>query len=94
MNIEEMQTRLHAFLDKLPASGFEAIADGDISELESLAGEADSLGMKSAKQLTANLVQALKARKNGENTDESVQLRITALDFYVQKLQQGTTEDL
>ena len=94
MNIEEMHTKLNALLDKLPASGFDTIADSDISELESLIGEADSLGMKSGKQLTANLVQALKTRKNGENTDESVQLRITALDFYAQKLQQGTTEDL
>ena len=94
MTIEEIQNKLNSLLEKLPASGFDTIADGDIAELDSLTGEADSLGMKSGKQLAANLVQALKARKNGENTDESVQLRITALDFYVQKLQQGTTEDL
>ena len=94
MNIEDVQAKLVAFLEKLPASGFDTIADSDVSELESLAGEADSLGMNSGKKLIANLVLALKARKNGESTDESVQLRITALDFYVTHLEHGEPEDL
>ena len=94
MTIEEVYVKLDDLLKGFPASGFDSVADNVIVELGALAGEVDKLGIKSGKQLIANLAEALKNRKSGGNTDESVQVRLTALDFYVKHLQGGAVEDL
>jgi hypothetical protein len=94
MTIDELHTKLDALLKGFPASGFDAVADNVVADLESLAGPAAELGMKNGKMLIDNLVTTIKARKTGGNADESVQVRLTALDFYVKKIQSGETEDL
>ncbi|MDR1142892.1 MAG: hypothetical protein LBK77_01580 [Spirochaetaceae bacterium] len=94
MTVDELEVKLDAVLKEMPPSGFDAVADTVIADLDACAGCAGELGMKSCKQLLENLTAALKTRKTGGNTDESVQLRVTALDFYVKKLQSGSTEDL
>ena len=94
MTIEEVYVKLDTLLKGLPASGFDSVADSVIAELNALAGEVDKMEMKSGKQLIANLAEALKTRKSGGNSDGSVQVRLTALDFYVRNLQGGATEDL
>jgi hypothetical protein len=52
--------------------------------------------MNSGKKLIENLSAVLKTRKSGESTDASVSVRLTALDFYVQRLQGagGVEEEL
>jgi hypothetical protein len=94
MTIDELHTKLDALIKGFPGSGFDTVADNAIADLDSCSGPAVELGMKSGQQLISNLVAALKTRKTGGNTDESVQLRLTALDFYVKKIQTGATEDL
>jgi hypothetical protein len=94
MTIDELHEKIDALLKGFPASGFDAVADTVVTELDSLAGQAAELGIKNGKMLIDNLATALKARKTGGNTDESVQVRLTALDFYVKKIQSGETEDL
>jgi hypothetical protein len=94
MTVDELETKLDAVLKEMPASSFDAVADTVIADLEACTGQAGELGIKSGKQLLENLVTALKIRKTGGNTDESVQIRLTALDFYVKKLRSGSTEDL
>ncbi|GHV84709.1 hypothetical protein AGMMS50230_03170 [Spirochaetia bacterium] len=94
MTIEEVYTKLDTLLKGLPASGFDVVADGVADDFSSCSSEAESLGMKCGKQLIINMVDALKDRKNGGKSDESVLVRLTALDFYVKKLQSGATEDL
>jgi hypothetical protein len=94
MTVDELEIKLDAILKKMPSSGFDATADTIIAELGACTGCAEELGMKSCKQLLENLEAALKTRKTGGNTDESVQVRVTAMDFYVKKLQSGSTEDL
>ena len=94
MTIEEFQTRLDSLLKNLPVSEFDTVTDNVIAELDKFYDEADELGMKSGKKLISNLQDALKTRKTGGNTDESVQVRLTAIDFYVKNLQSGSTEDL
>jgi hypothetical protein len=94
MTIDELHTKLDALIKGFPASGFDAVADNVVADLTSCSGQAVELGMKSGQQLISNLAEALKTRKTGGNTDESVQLRLTALDFYVKNIQSGATEDL
>ena len=94
MTIEEFQTKLNGLLKEFPASGFDTVSDNVITELVKCGDEAEDLSMKSGKKLITNLVDAVKTRKIGGNTDESVQIRLVALDFYQKNLQSGTTEDL
>jgi hypothetical protein len=94
MTIEELCGKLISLVSSLPASGFDTISDSVIAELDSCASAADAAGAHEGKKLVENLVSVLKTRKQGDSTDESVSIRLTALDFYVKKLQSGSTEDL
>jgi hypothetical protein len=94
MTIEELQNKLDTLLRNLPASGFDSVSDNAIEELEDFSSQADALGMQSCKKLILNLQETLKTRKTGGNTDESVQLRLTALDFYIKNLKSDSTEDI
>ena len=94
MTVEEVCANLDTLLKGFPGSGFDSVADSAIASLDNLSAGMEGLGMKSGKQMVVNLAEALKKRKSGENTDESVQVRVTALDFYVKNLQSGATEDL
>ena len=94
MIFEEFQAGLNTLVKGLPASGFDSVPDNTINELLKFADEADEAEMKSGKKLVSNLANALKTRKLGGNTDESVQVRLVALDFYLKNLQSGATEDL
>jgi len=94
VTIEEFQTKLDALIKTLSASGFDAVPDSVIADLTDIEKESDNLGMKSGKKLVSNLIDALKTHKAGGNSDESVQVRVVALDFYLKNLQTGSTEDL
>jgi len=91
---EELHAKLAAINKGFPVSGFDAVSDSVIADLGACAGEAAGLGMKSGKEVIDNLITVLKARKSGEKTDDSVTIRLTALEFYVDKLKSGDTSDL
>jgi len=92
MSIEEFRTRLDTVMREFPISGFDAIPENLMAGLNACAGEAETLGMKSGKEVLENLIASLKTRKTGGNSDDSVLVRLTALEFYVQKLKDGTAE--
>jgi len=92
--ISDVQNKLNSIIKGLPASGFDAIPDSVIADLSSCAAEAGSLGMKSGKEAIDNLVEVLKNRKTGAKTDDSVMVRITALEFYIDKIKSDNTGDL
>jgi hypothetical protein len=94
MTIEELREKLNALITGFPDSGFDAVPDGVIGELDVFIHAAESLGMAEGKKLIENLSRVLKSRKAGDSSDESVSIRLTALDFYTKKLQSGSTEEL
>ena len=94
MTIEELCEKLVSLVSGLPTSGFDTISDSVITELDSCASAAASAGATEGKKLVENLASVLKTRKQGGSTDESVSIRLTALDFHIKKLQSGGTEDL
>jgi hypothetical protein len=94
MTIEELCGKLTSLAASLPASGFDTTSDSVIAELDTYVSAADGVGAHEGKKLIENLVSVLKTRKQGGSTDESVTIRLTALDFYIKKLQSGSTEDL
>lgn len=91
MTVEELCGKLETLVSALGAG---PAGDGVFSDLAACASGADGLGMKSGKQLIENLGAVLKTRKEGGSSEESVSIRLTALDFYIKKLQSGNTEDL
>jgi hypothetical protein len=93
MSVEELQTRLDAILKGLPVSGFDATSDSVIADLAACIAQAEGMGMKTGKEVIENLTNSLKTRKTGGNTDDSVLVRLTALEFYVQKMKDGTAEE-
>lgn len=94
MTIEELRENLETLMAGLPESDFDAVDSGIIADLEKYAPAAVQLGMAEGKKLIENLSSVLAARKEGGSSDASVSIRLTALDFYVKKLQSGSTEDL
>ncbi|MDR0402147.1 MAG: hypothetical protein LBH35_01000 [Treponema sp.] len=94
MTIEELCGKLVRVVSELPASGFDAVSDDVVAELDGCASAAGTTGAHEGKKLIENLVSVLKTRKEGGSSDDSVSIRLTALDFYVKKLQSGSTEDL
>ncbi|MDR0599124.1 MAG: hypothetical protein LBG84_03450 [Treponema sp.] len=94
MTIEELQGKLGALIAALPEADFDSVDAGFMGALDSCAGQAEKLGMKAGKRLIENLAAALRVRQTGGNTDESIVVRLTALNFYVKNLQNGGTEDL
>ena len=94
MTIEEFQIKLDALLKGFPASEFDTVVASEIAGLDNFFKEADNLDMQSGKKLISNLIEVLKTRRAGGNTDESVQVRLTALDFYIKNLQSCSIENL
>jgi hypothetical protein len=94
MTIEELCEKLVGLTASLPASDYDKTSDDVIAELDVYASAANNAGANEGKKLIENLASVLKTRKQGGSTDESVSIRLTALDFYVKKLQSGSTEDL
>jgi ketosteroid isomerase-like protein len=89
--VEEMRETLEA-LSKTIAS----LGEGAVAELDSVskaAVEAGGLGMKAGKQLLDNLAASLQSVKDGKSHADSIQVRITALDFYLNKLKSGSSEE-
>ena len=89
MTAEEFRTELEKTISSLTASGFGSIDSGTMEKLDNLAVAAGELGMREGKHLIENLSGAMKAIQEGKSKAESGSVRLTALDFYFQKLSGG-----
>jgi len=95
MTVEELKTELEKITSELTSSGFDSVDPGTVDKLEKLSITAGELGMKEGKHLVGNLLNAIKAIKEGKSKAESGALRLTALDFYLKKLSgSGHIEEL
>ncbi|MDR2370826.1 MAG: hypothetical protein LBD71_05045 [Treponema sp.] len=92
--VEGLQSELDACISNINSAGLGSLDSGNIEKLEKLSGEAAGLGMSQGKKLIDNLVTVLKSFKDGSAKEDSVQIRLTAMDFYIKKIQDGSTEDL
>ncbi|MDR1176995.1 MAG: hypothetical protein LBK83_16160 [Treponema sp.] len=89
--VEELSETLEALSNKIASAGEGAMAELDT--VGKLAAEAGSLGMKAGKQLLDNLAVSLQSVKDGKSHVDSIQVRITALDFYLHKIRGGSSEE-
>ncbi|MDR0656381.1 MAG: hypothetical protein LBG22_08725 [Treponema sp.] len=89
--VEELRETLEALSNKIASAGEGAVVELDT--VSKLAAEAGSLGMKAGKQLLDNLAASLQSVKDGKSHADSIQVRITALDFYLNKIKGGSGEE-
>jgi hypothetical protein len=94
MTVEELRTELETIVSGLSSSGFEAIDQGIVDKLGKLNASAGELSMKEGQRLIENLQNVMIAIKEGKSNASSGGVRLTALDFYVKKIEGGSTEDL
>ena len=94
MTVEELRTELETIVSGLSSSGFEAIDQGVVDKLGKLGAAAGELGMKEGKHLVENLQSVMTAIKEGKSNASSGGVRLTALEFYVKKIEGGNIEDL
>jgi len=87
MTVEGLRTELEMITTGLTSSDFSSVDPEIIEKLEKLAVAADGLGMKKGRHLIKNLLSFLKAVRDGKSKiEDSGNLRLTALDFYLKKL--------
>ena len=95
MTVENLKEELEKLISNLTAKGFNTIDTGILEKLDTFAVAADELNMKEGKRLITNLSETIKAIRDGKSKAESGNVRLTALDFYINKQDgSGTVEDL
>ena len=95
MTVGELRAELKTIISSLTSSGFANVDSGIVEKLDNYAVIAAESEMKEGKRLIENLSGALKAIKEGKSTAESGNIRLTALDFYLNNLTDSeNTEDL
>jgi uncharacterized protein (DUF885 family) len=92
--VENLQKELETCIGSINSAGLGSLDPQNIEKLDKLAAAAASLGMNQAKKLLDNLVAVLKSFKDGSAKEDSVTVRLTALDFYLKNTAGGATEDL
>ncbi|MDR1105532.1 MAG: hypothetical protein LBL44_04170 [Treponema sp.] len=94
MTVDGLRSELEGCISNITSAGLGNLDGGNIDKLEKLSGEAGGLDMKQGKKLIDNLVAVLKSLKDGSAKEDSVQIRLTAMDFYIKNIQDGAIEDL
>jgi hypothetical protein len=91
--VEAIRSELEKCVSAINSIGLDSVDLKNIDVLNTCAAAAGTLGMNSGKKLIDNLAAALKSFKDGKTSEESVQVRLTALDFYLKKLSVGAVEE-
>ena len=79
---KQLCQELDTILSDINASGLSKLTPVTMEKLGKISAEAAELGMKSGKGLIDNFIEVLKAFQAGKSNENSVSLRLTALDFY------------
>ncbi|MCL2067597.1 MAG: hypothetical protein FWG99_09050 [Treponema sp.] len=91
---ETFHDELEKCLGSINSDGLEKLDPQNIEKLEKISAVAAEHGMNQGKKLIDNLVQVLKNLLEGKSTPDSVSLRLTALDFYINNIKGSSTEEL
>jgi hypothetical protein len=91
--VESLCGDIEACIIGINASGLDNVDPRNIEKLDKCAAAAGDLGMNSGKKLIENLSMVLKSFKEGKSKENSVQVRLTALDFYLQHTRGGSGEE-
>jgi hypothetical protein len=92
--VEALQKELESCIGSINTAGQVNSDLQNIEKLDKISAAASSLGMSQGKKLIDNLSTVLKSFKDGGAKEESVVVRLTALEFYLKNTAGGATEDL
>jgi hypothetical protein len=92
--IEQFYQELGQVLADITTSGHANIEAGTIDKLGALSSTAANLKLNAGKQLIDNLSDSIKSQQAGNSGENSVSLRVMALDFYQQNTASGQEEAL
>ena len=93
--VENLQKELLNCINSINTAGLGSLDSQNIEKLDKLSAAAAGLGMNQGKKLIDNLLTVLKSFKEGKSNENSVSLRMTAIDFYLNNTQGGgSTEEL
>jgi hypothetical protein len=94
-SVESLRTELEACIAHVNTAGLGSLNLQHLEKLDQLSAIAAGLGMNSGKKLIDNLSGILRSFQEGKSQEDSVQVRLTALDFYLQSIKGGdNVEDL
>jgi hypothetical protein len=91
--VESLREELENCLSGMNSAGFGNFDPQNIEKLEKFAAAAAGLGMNAGKKLIDNLINVLKSFKDGAAGEDSVTVRMTALEFYLQNIKSGDVEE-
>ena len=90
---EDVQNELESCLKGINSAGLASFDSHNMEKLERISAATAAQGMSQGKKLVDNLIAALNSVKEDKSTIDSVSIRLTALDFYLQNTK-GSTEEL
>jgi hypothetical protein len=91
---EKCQKELESCIGSINSAGLDKLDPQNIEKLEKISAAATSCGMNQGKKLVDNLVTVLKSFKEGKAAPDSVSVRLTALEFYLNNTTGAATEEL
>jgi hypothetical protein len=91
--VDSLRGELEACITTINAAGLTSLDPQNIEKLDKISAVAADLGMNSGKKLIDNLSAVLNSYREGKSREESVQVRLTALDFYLQNIKGGGGEE-
>ena len=91
---ENIQKELESCIGSINSAGLDKLDPQNIEKLEKISAAAAACGMNQGKKLVDNLIAVLKTFKEGKSTQDSVSIRLTALDFYLKNTTGAATEEL
>ena len=86
MTMEELRSELETLISSLKTSGFSNLGSAMLEKMDKLTAATGEMGMKEGKRLIENLSGAIKAIQEEKSKAESGNIRLTALEFYVNNL--------
>ncbi|MDR0623568.1 MAG: hypothetical protein LBG10_03975 [Treponema sp.] len=92
-SVDGLREELTSCLAQINDAGLGSLDLQIIEKIDKFAAAAGGLGMNSGKKLIENLSAVLKSFKEGKSQESSVQVRLTALDFYLRNIQGGGAEE-
>ena len=93
--VDNLQKELENCIKSINTAGLGGLDPKNIEKLDALSAAAEGLGMGQGKKLIDNLSAVLKSFKDGKSTEDSVSIRMMAMDFYLKNTKSsGSTEEL